>query len=68
MAFVKGTSGNPSGRSRANPSIKDIARKHTKAAVLALAAISADSAVPPADRINAANSLINLERNDERPQ
>ena len=63
MAFVKGQSGNPSGRPRNllpdGRSLTDLCREHTPEAVRALVEIVGDSDAPPAARVSAADSILN---------
>jgi hypothetical protein len=57
MTFRAGQSGNPGGRPRAEPKVRDLARKHTTAAINGLAAILKDSESDLA-KVSAANALL----------
>ncbi len=59
--WAKGQSGNPSGRAKLSREVRDArhySRKHTEAAVAALAEIMADGSAKTADRIAAAELLL----------
>jgi ABC-type xylose transport system substrate-binding protein len=56
MTFVKGQSGNPGGRPKANVAIKELARAHTEAALQTL--VAALGAENEGTRVAAANSLL----------
>jgi hypothetical protein len=58
MAFVKGKSGNPSGRPKEIGHVRDLARAHTDAAILTLASIHADMTQPAPARVAAAQALL----------
>jgi uncharacterized protein DUF5681 len=65
MPWKPGQSGNPSGRPKINPELRDLARRHTKIALTALVEIARDAKAPPAARVAAANAL--LDRGYGRP-
>ncbi len=58
MAFVKGQSGNPGGRSRELQHVIRLAQEHGPAAIAALANIMGDTGAPPAARVAAATHLL----------
>ena len=58
MTFKPGVSGNPSGRPRECPEVKDAARKHTTAALKTLKTIMSDEKQPGSARVAAANALL----------
>lgn len=58
MPFRKGQSGNPGGRPKAVGVVRDLAREHTPNAINALAEIMNDEEVPPAQRIAAAQVML----------
>lgn len=62
MPFVKGQSGNPSGRAKITlpdgRSLQELARQHTEAAVNTLILVMADKEAPPAARIGAASAIL----------
>ena len=58
MAFKAGVSGNPGGRPKEHPEVKEAARKHTKAALKTLKTIMSDRKQPGSARVAAANALL----------
>ncbi len=56
--WVKGVSGNPSGRPPVVAEVRDAAREHTANAVEVLARIMNDETAPHAARVSAANALL----------
>jgi hypothetical protein len=59
MAFVKGQSGNPGGRSKEIREVSKAARVHTADALATLASICCDIDAPPPARVSAAVALLN---------
>lgn len=70
MPFVKGQSGNPSGRAKFTlpdgRTLQDLARQHTEAAVNTLILVMADEEAPAASRVGAASAI--LDRGWGRPK
>ena len=58
MPFVKGKSGNPGGRQKADFTIQSIARKHCPAAIARLVAILNDDSVAASAQVASANALL----------
>ncbi len=58
MTFVKGISGNPSGRPKVLAGVLELAQTHTPSAVRTLATIMEDKKAPPAARVAAALGLL----------
>jgi hypothetical protein len=56
--WIKGTSGNPSGRTKEVGIVRDLAREHTTAAIETLVAICKDNKVSPSARVAAASALL----------
>lgn len=58
MPFQKGQSGNPGGRPKVVGVVQDLAREHTPDAINTLAEIMTDENAPPAQRIAAAQVML----------
>lgn len=58
MPFVKGKSGNPSGRPKEIGHVRDLARAHTEDAIKTLVEIRADPTQPAPARVAAATALL----------
>ena len=56
--FKPGLSSNPTGRPKADKTIRDLAREHTKEAILTLAEIAKNPKSSDSARVQAANSLL----------
>lgn len=64
--FQKGQSGNPGGRPKEDPELKNLARAHTAEAIATLVAIMTGQRSPASARVAAANAL--LDRGYGKPQ
>ena len=64
--FLKGISGNPGGRPKAQENIRDLARQHTESAVQTLVAIAENQKASDSARVQAAVAL--LDRAWGKPQ
>lgn len=64
--FVKGVSGNPGGRPKAQGDLRELARQHTAAALRVLEKVMNDETAPPSARVNAASAM--LDRGHGHPQ
>ena len=58
MAFVKGKSGNPSGRPKIPEGVKELAKAYTEAAIQTLGSIMSGDDQPAAARVKAAECLL----------
>src|SRR6266536_3096720 len=58
MTFVKGHSGNPSGRPKVDKTIQELARSHCPDALKTLASIMRDTDAPPAARVTASTAML----------
>lgn len=58
MPFAKGQSGNPGGRPKEDPELKELARAKTKDAIQTLASIMKSKKAPAAARVSAACALL----------
>ena len=56
--FEKGKSGNPSGRPREDPTLREAARSHTKEALDTLVAVMRAKRSPASAKVAAANALL----------
>ena len=56
--WAKGVSGNPGGRPKLSPEVRDLARAHTEAAVATLAEVLNDNDAPHAARVAAASTIL----------
>ncbi len=56
--FKPGNSGNPSGRPKADATIRELARTHTEAALATLVEIIQNKKAPPSARVHAASALL----------
>ena len=56
--FQKGRSGNPGGRPREIGEIRELARRHTPAAIAALQGVMSSPTAPAAARVAAAQALL----------
>lgn len=65
MTWKKGKSGNPGGRPRQNPKIRDLAQENSEAALQTLITLMNNPRVAPSTRAAAANSI--LDRAHGRP-
>ena len=63
--FKKGQSGNPGGRAKAVVEVRELARKHTSAAVARLVSVMDSAKAPPAAQVAAASAI--LDRGWGRP-
>lgn len=57
-AWVKGQSGNPSGRPKIPEDVRELAKAHTREAILTQVEIMRDGDAPPAARVAASNAIL----------
>jgi hypothetical protein len=60
MPFLKGQSGNVSGRPRGANSVRKTAQAHAGEAISVMLTVMRDAAIPPDSRIFAARSIVEL--------
>ena len=56
--FKPGQSGNPAGRSKTDKTIRDLAREHTKEAIVTLAEIAKNPKASDSARVQACNAIL----------